>query len=355
MRAHHPFQAQKLWLLLIVLLFSSCGAPRSLSPNPTPNVVATQTPIGDEAATLLSLQKVDDYPLYTMQYRGAYQQAAGLRPGTVSLTEAVVPVTGCQAQWGCSLFTAMADENDRLMGRNFDWQFSPALLLFTRPPDGYASVSMVDIAYLGFDGERFKNLTDLPPEQLRALLDAPYLPFDGMNEKGLAVGMSAVTAQRMPYNPLKRTVRELEVIREMLDHAGSVDEAIGIIDGYNIDMGDVPIHYLIADVSGKSAVVEFYEGERRIFRNQGPWQVSTNFLLSAASGHYEGWCWRYDLLDQRLRELQGKVSPEQAMSMLKHVAQNNTQWSIVYHMTSGEVEVVMGKGYSGEVHTFQIE
>ena len=33
-------------------------------------------------------------------------------------------------------------------GRNFDWQYSPALLLFTNPPDGYASVSMVDIEYL---------------------------------------------------------------------------------------------------------------------------------------------------------------------------------------------------------------
>jgi Flp pilus assembly protein TadD len=30
-------------------------------------------------------------------------------------------------------------------GRNFDWDFSPALLLFTNPPDGYASVSRGDL------------------------------------------------------------------------------------------------------------------------------------------------------------------------------------------------------------------
>ena len=43
--------------------------------------------------------------------------------------------------------------DDRLFGRNFDWRYSPALLLFTDRPaaGGYASVSMVDIAYLGFD------------------------------------------------------------------------------------------------------------------------------------------------------------------------------------------------------------
>jgi hypothetical protein len=37
-----------------------------------------------------------------------------------------------------------------LFGRNFDYYYSPALLLFTRPPAGYASVSMVDLAVVGF-------------------------------------------------------------------------------------------------------------------------------------------------------------------------------------------------------------
>ena len=52
----------------------------------------------------------------------------------------------------CSLFAALGDPENRLFGRNFDWRYSPALLLFTDRPagGGYASVSMVDIAYLGF-------------------------------------------------------------------------------------------------------------------------------------------------------------------------------------------------------------
>ncbi len=37
-----------------------------------------------------------------------------------------------------------------LLGRNFDWNDHRSLLLFTDPPRRYASVSLVDISYLGY-------------------------------------------------------------------------------------------------------------------------------------------------------------------------------------------------------------
>ena len=147
-------------------------------------------------------------------------------------------------------------------GRNFDWDYSPALLLFTQPQDGYASVSMVDIAYLGFGDTRAHGLTELPLKERSALLDAPYLPFDGMNEHGLAIGMAAVSSGEMKSNPSKETIGSLMVIRNMLDYARNVDEAIAILGSYNIDFeGGPAIHYLIADPSGRAALVEFYQGK----------------------------------------------------------------------------------------------
>ena len=87
-----------------------------------------------------------------MHYYGAYEE-------TVSSVEVVewtmntnVPNSDLAASpraWACSLFAALGDVDNMLYGRNFDWDYSPAVLLFTDPPDGYASVSMVDIAYLG--------------------------------------------------------------------------------------------------------------------------------------------------------------------------------------------------------------
>lgn len=82
-------------------------------------------------------------------------------------------------------------------GWNFDWDYGTALLLFTDPPGGYASVSMVDIAYLGIEGKSEKDLQNLPYEERQLLLGAPSLPFDGMNERGLAIGMAAVPPGQM--------------------------------------------------------------------------------------------------------------------------------------------------------------
>ena len=60
---------------------------------------------------------------------------------------------------------------------------------------------MVDIEYLGFGGNRSKDLTSLTLGQRQELLIAPSLPFDGMNERGLAVAMAAVPARRDAPRP----------------------------------------------------------------------------------------------------------------------------------------------------------
>lgn len=340
----------KIFTILIILVLTSCStrsASRQSTPQPTPS---------NETATLLSLEQVDDYPLYTMHYYGTYPgRTRADAPADLSQPTLVSAQTSCGTAWACSLFTTLGDEENRLLGRNFDWNFSPALLLFTDPADGYASISMVDIEYLGFEGDRSKNLIDLRLEERRALLDAPSLPFDGMNEKGLAIGMAAVPGGEMPYDPQRKTLDELEVIREILDHAATVDEAIEILDSYNIDMGSVPIHYLIASASGDSAVVEFFQGEMVVFRNEAQWQVATNFLLSATNGNRQGQCWRYDLIEERLGRLEGQISSRNAFRLLEDESQDHTQWSILYHMTSGTVEVVMGREYSGKHHTFYLE
>ena len=54
--------------------------------------------------------------------------------------------------WACTTYTAHTPQGETLLARNFDWYRHPAMLLFTDPPDGYASASMVDLSYLGFDG-----------------------------------------------------------------------------------------------------------------------------------------------------------------------------------------------------------
>ncbi len=326
------------WLL-------SGGGILSAEPSPTP----TLPPGGltqDEARTLGSLEMVDEFPLYTMHYYGAYEQAAS--------SFAPAPANGAPPAWACSLFAVFGDAQDPLYGRNFDWMYSPAVLLFTEPPDGYASVSMVDIAYLGFGATQARTLLDLPLAERRALLGAPFLPFDGMNAYGLVVGMAAVPPGDMTPDPQKETLGSLEVMRRILDHARTVDEAVAVLQSYNIDTtGGPPVHYLIADPSGKAALVEFYQGQIVVMRNKKPWHLATNFLRASVSDP-AGQCWRYDKIDQRLTEAQGRLSAQDAADLLASVSQVVTQWSVVYEMRTGEITVTMGKQYAKPPHTFHL-
>jgi choloylglycine hydrolase len=261
-------------------------------------------------------------------------------------------LSSASVDWACSLFAAFGD--GAVYGRNFDWEFSPALLLFTDPPDGYASVSMFDLAYVRFANADVRALTDLPLEARRPLLQTPFLPFDGMNEHGLVVAMAAVSGSPMPFDPAKSTLGSIAIIRAMLDHARDVDEALALLDRYNIDMeGGPPIHYLIADGTGQAALVEFYQGETVVMPNEAPWHIATNFYRAGTSASGRSPCRRFDTLQARLEETRGHLTPQDAMALLADVAQPNTQWSVVYDMITGNVKVVMGHEYD-TVHTFKL-
>ena len=284
-------------VLILGFLAGCCVAP----PVTPPTGDLTE----DEIATLNSLEKVDDYPLYTMRFQGAYDQYRNRASASTT------------PEWTCSLFAAMGNSQDMLYGRNFDWEYSPALLLFTDPPDGYASVSMVDIGYLVGE-DQVKSLADLPLTERTALLVAPFWPFDGMNEHGLVVGMAAVPESEMPRDPDKETIGSLMLIREMLDHARDVDEAVDIIESYNIAWSGGPaLHYLIADASGRAVLVEFRKGEMIIIPHEEPYHLATNHLRTTASG--DGGCWRYATLDERLIETQGRLALQEAVDLLEGV------------------------------------
>ncbi len=336
------------WIYFLVFmgLLAACEARQPAGTPPAPTLPAPTGMTADETATLSSLIEVDDYPLYVMHYQGAYQLSA--RPSApISHNNESLPA------WGCSLFAAMGNDATRLYGRNFDWQYSPALLLFTAPPDGYASVSMVDIEYLGFKGDSAKSLADLPLEARAPLLGAPGMPFDGMNEKGLVIGMAAVPSGGAPADPSKPTIGSIGIIREILDHAATVDEAITIFEQHNIDMaGGPPIHYLVSDKEGHSALIEFSEGAMVVLPNESPWHLATNFLCTKAGNNLSGQCWRYDRLAEAFSATDGILTETDAMHLLKEVAQEGTQWSVVYNASTGAVNVAIHQNYN---HTQSFE
>lgn len=305
----------------------------------------------DHTRTLNSLQKVNDYPLYTMTYYGDYGFDALLEAGEMP----AVPGRVARLQGdACSTITAWSGDDERLMGRNFDWIHHAALLLYTDSPTGYASATMVDIAYLGFDEE-------IPADSdLTSLLDAPFWPMDGMNEHGLAVSQMAVPTASLIVDPDKPTLDSLGVIRLVLDHARTVDEAIDLVGGINIDWeGGPTLHYLFTDANGDSAVVEFIGGEMVVTREDTPWQVATNFNLYGIDPEQRpAHCWRYAQAQETLADSGGQLSGAAFRDLVASIAGDwgdaETMWSVIYNLTSGEIEVVMGRRFD-EVDRFVLE
>ena len=335
-------------MMIFLLILAACQVGGNISaPTQTEILKPTADLNGlsaDAAATLGSLEKIDEYPFYVMHFSGAY---AYPKLGSIPLE---------QAGFGCALFASLATAGDKLFGRNFDWEFSPALLVFTDPPDGYASASMVDLTFLGISSTDAGELAEKPVDERTALLSAPALPFDGMNEYGLAVGMAAIPdefADDTSFDPSRPTIGSIGVIRQVLDHARDVDEAVEIFGQYNVQFsGGPPIHYLLADASGKAVLVEFYQGEMIELSNENPWHLATNHLRCTADG--DGGCWRYRTISNQLTAQGGSLDAQAALSLLSQVKQDITQWSTVYNMTSGDIQVVIGKDYQ-TVHNFHLD
>ena len=313
--------------------------------------VDTPTP-DDISRTLNSLQEVDDFPLYTMTYYGDY----GFDDEGVAQTRGQQRLASGTAapDHSCSTVVARNERGEVLVGRNFDWIHRAGLLLYTDSPSGYASASMVDIAYQGFEN-------GIPADADRTpLLDTPSWPMDGMNEHGLAVSQMAVPQANLATDPEQDTYGSLEVIRLLLDHAATVSEGVDLLKGVNIDWEGGPyLHYLVADATGASAVVEFVGGEMVVTQEQVPWQIATNFTQYGTSPLHRGdLCWRYGAAEAILSPLNGQLSDEAFLEMMAGIAgdwgQAETMWTVVYNLTTGSIRVVMGREFE-DVDEFALE
>lgn len=292
--------------------------------------------------TLATLEKVDDFPLYVMHYKGTYLFDLFAEDGLDDplyrrVYEAVNPDA-------CTSFAALDPNGDVVFGRNLDWNHRSSLLLFTDPPGGYASASMVDLYYLGFEG-----MQEIPWSKRLALLATPYAAIDGMNECGVAIAQNAVPKRNTPKDPNKPTLLNSQIVRLVLDHAEDVEEGLALIQQYNVEFaGPSSVHFHLADASGASAIVEYLDGEINVVREDAPWQVSTNYLFSE---EIQPDCWRYNKAVEILRGSETIASNEAAMGLLEAVKQDTTVWSVVYGLDSGSIDLAVGQDYD-DVHTF---
>jgi hypothetical protein len=165
---------------------------------------------------------------------------------------------------GCSAFAVTTpDTGDYLMGRNFDYSHDnepiAAALVRTAPEGGLKSISMVDAYWIGYrqdlwhyilynKAEFEKNKT----QDLSYIMTFPYLLMDGMNEAGFAVSVLHLDGKPTQQASTGKKLTTTVALRMMLDHARTVDEALKILDGYDlwIPDNDGNYHFYMAYYEG---------------------------------------------------------------------------------------------------------
>ncbi|MDF2519893.1 MAG: Penicillin acylase precursor [Clostridia bacterium] len=296
----------------------------------------------DEKATLESVEKIDDYPLYVMYYKGDYGFDRYINKGRKQDDAA----ESQSDSYACSTVYSYDEKNGSYFGRNMDWYKHPLLLLFTDSPKGNASVCMVDISYLGFDSK--DDITKMTLEERKALLDAPYIPFDGMNEYGVCISEMSLYGPKPIVEPGKVALSPQEVMRAVLDYAKNTQEAIEIFKKYNMVYGKkVPyMHFMVADPAGESAILEHIDGKLQITKNTENWQICTNSQIYENTDEVVmAECWRYREAYERLHELQNAVKREDVAEIMQDVSVPSTIWTSLFDMNTGDIEIFAGRKY----------
>ena len=214
------------------------------------------------------------------------------------------------------------------MGRNFDWPGNDdsAMIIYTKPKDGFASYSTCWLGFLGFgDGWKPEGIVN----QYMSLA-AIYVPLDGMNEKGLCVADLVNGDEEQTHQQTEKVdLTTNSAIRLLLDKAANVDEAIALLKNYDMNSAIGMSHHLaISDASGKCVVVEYINNEMIV--TEAP--AVTNHYLSPGEKYGMGQQNSLDRYNLLMEALPGLVTVEDLKVTMRNVVQPEaTQWTIIYN------------------------
>ena len=363
----------------------------------------------NELATLASFQKLSDRDeahrdgaVYQINVSGDYSFDEFLSQGgasndaelisfiTRSITKGIIPMHIKTSSIACSAFTADTQSGDRVFGRNYDFSATNTAIVYTNPGEGrHASYSTIDLSFLGLDAD--KDVETIGQKFLT--LAAPYVPLDGINDAGVACGIFMSyqgEGKGTPTNTQtdKPDLTSTTLLRLILDYADSVEDAVALAQQYDLhDSASSCFHYMVADSTGRSAVLEWVgtdadhdaDGAQRqlnvlwndtdALSDSADWQVVTNFIKTP--GYYDGTTAemkgldRYEHLAAALRETDGVVADKDAaMDLLASVGRrtwnnddsnSNTVHSVVYDLADKSVLWVGNEHYGEEAYTFEFQ
>ena len=168
------------------------------------------------------------------------------------------------------------------------------------------------------------------------------LAWAGMNEAGLVLSTMALSETRNPNPDERPPLRSPLWMQYLLDTCASIDEVIAA--DKTVRISETQDHYLIADASGRTAVVEFLEG-KTVFHSgdmlpipalaNKPYDACVARLgrgLPSTVDSYDSAARMKRVFDfgKNLLKKTADQAVDDAFAALKNVSSSFTQWSIVF-------------------------
>lgn len=290
---------------------------------------------GEKLTAARSVRKLEE-GLYYMEYRGDYGFQRYLDQGGASSEAAMASYIAGFLSGGFQKTAPTPPPMDQacstlyaggLLGRNFDYQgdHPRAMIVNAIPRDGYRSYATCWLPFLGF-GEDWKP--EGFPAQYMALA-ALYVPLDGINEKGLCVAdLVCGDDARTDQNTGRPDLTTTSAIRLLLDRAATVEEAIALLEQYDMHSSiDTSHHLAIADATGRSVVAEYVDDQLIVT----PTIAVTNHYLSPGPKYGVGNQESHDRFTKLMAlapSISGPAPLRKAMEQVSYPGL--TRWSILF-------------------------
>jgi predicted choloylglycine hydrolase len=206
-------------------------------------------------------------------------------------------------------------------------------------------------------GRNFDNPSDRPHYFTTTQMDGCYKVIghtiygintwvtDGINEKGLSLSGATNGGKyflQEPY-PDEPAIVLGQMQRIVMEKCATVDEALALIGTVRVWCPNEGIHWLIADATGKSVVVEWDLNHKMVvFDKKGPWELMTNSALQLGEPNVVKECWRYR---KAKPELEAGVKDTAGMLDIMKGIRSNTLWTSVMDLNARTMEVHYYKEY----------
>lgn len=255
-------------------------------------------------------------------------------------------------KYACSAFISKTDGGKYLTGRSFGLGGTDKLAVYATPRNGYRSLSMVSLDMLGVGGKN--GIETLSLYGRLAMLAAPYICVDGVNEKGVFAALLDLDSGEVHDRTDRPELFSTMAVRLILDRAASVDEAVELLRQYDIHTGHgYTQHIFITDATGDAAAVEWVRStnvgkEQRAEMKVTRSQYCTNFwLYKGADSEY---CERFQTMREHL-DGKNEITHGEAKNILVQVYQDIddelfTDWSVIYYQTDFTMEVAANREFN---------